>query len=229
MRLGRIFVAGLGLVIACPAHAGDAPDPRQQAIDKAGELAAQHKAAEVLTILQPVIADLEKTVADDRSKGNLVFCASSTTEAIFYGGLAAQQKKSGIVLGSQICEALFLKAFALTDLQQGGEAIATLEELTALAPYQAHYFVELGFAYRVNGQTEKARAAYQHAIDFSALAGTGGGYRDRAAALRGIGYILTDQHDLDGAQKAYGESLKYDPDSTIAKSELKFIENARRK
>jgi tetratricopeptide (TPR) repeat protein len=203
------------------------PDKDQAAIATARDLIRQHRAGEALDVLAPVITDFDGQVAAAKAKG-MVFCAADFTEALLYSGMSAKKKKAGIVLGREVCEAYFLEAFALTDLDRKDEALAALERLTALSPMHAHYFVELGFAYRASGNPAKAREAYQHAHDVAGLSGDDAQAKLlRAAALRGLGYIAIDQGDLDEAEKLYRKSLEDDPDSAIAKSELEFIASKR--
>ena len=47
--------------------------------------------------------------------------------------------------------------------------------------------------------------------------------------LRGIGFSLTELGDLDGAQRAYEDSLKLEPSSELAKKELRYIQQLRAK
>lgn len=226
----RGFAAGLLLVLALqPLSASVGPSPDELAIANAIELLKVKKPAEALDALGPTLASLETQVAAASEKG-VAFCATDMTEAILYAGMAASAKKDGTVLSGAVCEAMYYKAFALVELGKKDEAISTLERLTSLAPMHAQYFVELGFAYRASGLLDKAEAAYQQAKSASEMAGDkGAGKLSRAAALRGIGYILIEKGDLKGAEKAYRDSLKDDPDSQVAKSELDFIKSKQPK
>ena len=161
---------------------------------------------------------------------NMVFCADDVGQMALYTALAAAQKKPGVVFGPALCDALFFKAYALTELERKPEAVAALERLVSLAPMNAHYFVELGYAYRVNGQLDKAQAAYQQAIDQAhSSTDKAGEKRYRAAGWRGLGYLLIDEGKLDEADKAYRQSQQDDPDSPVATSELAFIAKQRAK
>ncbi len=127
------------------------------------------------------------------------YCATNAAEALLYGTLAASKKAASVVFPTTLCEALFLKAYALNEMKRETDGVATLEELTALAPLHAHYFVELGYGYRMIGAPDKAMVAYRAALDNSKAPGLDDAKADRAAALRGIGYLLIDKNDLDGA------------------------------
>lgn len=52
---------------------------------------------------------------------------------------------------------------------------------------------------------------------------------EKAILMRREGYALVDLGKLDDAEKAYGESLKLDPSSTVAKGELDYIKQQKAK
>lgn len=52
---------------------------------------------------------------------------------------------------------------------------------------------------------------------------------DRAMLLRGKGYAEIELRDLDAAEASLRQSLELDPESSVAKNELAFIEQERRK
>lgn len=205
------------------------PAQSQTEISRAVALIKQHKASEAIDLLELVIGRFDRKVSEAQTQG-LAFCASDPAEVVLYAGMAATQKKRGVVFGPDVCDALFYKAYVLTELGRKEEAVSTLERLTSLSPMGAQYLVELGYAYRVNGKPEKAQEAYQQAIGASEAS------RDnqaaklfRAAARRGLGYLAIDRGDLEQAEKHYRQSLEDDPGSAIAKSELRFIESEQQK
>jgi tetratricopeptide (TPR) repeat protein len=126
------------------------------------------------------------------------------------------------VLDAETCNALYLRAFAFTELGRRADAVEALEQLTALSPDYPRYFVELAYAYRAQGDKAKALATYSHAADARPETREAN-RRYHGAALRGIGYLLVDKGDLSGAEKAYRASLIDDPDNKIATSELAMI------
>jgi tetratricopeptide (TPR) repeat protein len=52
---------------------------------------------------------------------------------------------------------------------------------------------------------------------------------DRALALRGRGFVLIERRDLDSAEAAFRESQRYDPSSVMARNELEYIAQLRRR
>ncbi|NBC35588.1 tetratricopeptide repeat protein [Novosphingobium sp. FSY-8] len=225
MAVAQATPAGNGLVRAVPAApvaSGALGADAATLVQSARELLMAGKHAEALAQIAPVLAD-----AATRTHGRAAYCAHDQVEALTYMGMAPQGATADILPGDD-CDALYLRAFALTEMGQRADAVAALEQLTALSPAYPQYFVELGFAYRRAGQPQKAMAAYQQArqiVDDSGRAAQFGGYR--AAALRGIGFLLFDAKDWDGAEAAYRASLKDDPDSRVAASELALIAKKR--
>jgi tetratricopeptide (TPR) repeat protein len=138
-----------------------------------------------------------------------------------HDGLVARGVK---VLDADLCDALYLRAFALTELGRRTDAIEALEQLTQLSPDYPRYFVELAYAYRAGGDKASAMETYRHAAE---LASAPGQQKYRAAALRGIGYLLVDKGDLEGGEKAYRDSLSDDPQNKIALGELQYIARKR--
>lgn len=219
----RITAIGLALLCSAAAHAN--PNAAQ-AVAQAAAL-VQQQPAQALALLEPVIAGFDPQITEAEASG-MAFCATSAMESLLYSSIAAGAKKSGKVFSADLCTALFLKGFALAELDRKAEALTTLEALTRLAPMHAHYWVELGAAYRAAGQLDAAHKAYQQAIDnFQWVEDHTSATLMRAAARRGIGYVLIEKGDLDGAEAAYRASLKDDPDSAIAKSELDYIKSKR--
>jgi len=231
--VNRIWVAALGLaaLLSSPAlQAEDQPDEKDALlIRKAiGAIQVGH-ADQAIAMLDPLLERYDAMITKARMNG-LAFCGTDLSQAILYSALAGQQKKTGTVFGPEVCQAYYFKAFALSEVGRKADALATLQLLTALSPMDSQYFVELGYAYRQNGQNAEAEAAYRSALGYADLAEDDTVKKSlRAAAQRGIGYMLIEKGDLDGAQQAYQASLDDDPDSAVAKSELEYIAQQRKK
>lgn len=226
------ILAGMVLtsVFCSPAWADENTKEADQAIvQQAMKLLQAHKPKQVTEVLAPLISRYDSLITDARKNG-LAFCGPTTAQTILYSGLSASQKKNGVVLGPEVCQTYFYNSYALMEIGRKADALRILQRLTELAPMHAQYFVELGYAYRVNGRNAEAKAAYKSALEKADLAGADDEQKFfRAAAHRGIGYMLIEERDLDGAERAYKASLKDDPTSQIAKSELKFIADQRQK
>jgi tetratricopeptide (TPR) repeat protein len=226
LRSGRrvlgILAAGAALVVAGSAMAHDASAVELTPVanttaqsftsipvaQSAMDLMRAGRAADALALLEPAAAHLGKFAGSARA-----YCAHD-----------GSMMRGARVLDADTCDALYLRAFALTELGRRADAVDALQQLTALSPDYPRYFVELAFAYRASGEKDKALATYSRAV---AIATKPEMARYRAAALRGIGYMLVDKGDLGGAEKAYRASLQDDPNSQIAVNELKFIARKR--
>ncbi|MEE4454088.1 tetratricopeptide repeat protein [Novosphingobium resinovorum] len=205
---------------------GDEAD--QATITRAFGLIGQKQAAQALDLVAPLLTRFDAQIVQAETQG-MVFCGPNMMEAIIYATLPGTQKKNGVVLGPQVCDALYAKSYALIELGRRPEALAALQRLTALAPMHGQYFIELGYAYRINGQNDKAEEAYRSALEHADFAEDDKTKKHtRAAARRGIGYMLIEKGDLNGAEKAYRQSLKDDPDSPVARNELDFIAQQRK-
>jgi tetratricopeptide (TPR) repeat protein len=229
MRAKAVLFAVAMLVLPGPGQAADAvADETTAIIEQASQLILKKQPAVALALLETALTKMEPSVSAASAKGR-VYCATGPAEILLYGALTGTTGQSATVLGPQLCNALFIKAYALNELRRAPDGVATLEQLTALAPLHAHYFVELGYSYRMIGAPDKAMSAYRAALDNAEAPGVEDAKADRAAALRGIGYLLIDKNDLDGAVDAYRKSLEEDPSSAIAKSELEYIDGLRKK
>ena len=126
------------------------------------------------------------------------------------------------------CEAMLVKGYALNELKRPVEAAQVLESLVGHDPNNPQYRIEYAYTVRVNGDLERSLELYKQAEKLaSKLEDRESASHWRAAALRGQGYAYTDLQRWDDAVKAYQRSLKYEPGSDLAKSELQYIEQNR--
>lgn len=225
-----LYLAGYAVsaagVLAIPAQAADLATPVTMAaavqvespstsmalspVAAAMDLMRSGRSADALALLEPAMGKLQMV---GKASGAKPYCQ--------HDGLVARGVK---VLDADLCDALYLRAFALTELGRRTDAIEALEQLTQLSPDYPRYFVELAYAYRAGGDKASAMETYRHAAE---LASAPGQQKYRAAALRGIGYLLVDKGDLEGGEKAYRDSLSDDPQNKIALGELQYIARKR--
>lgn len=212
-------------VLAIPAQAADLATPVTMAaavqvespstsmalspVAAAMDLMRSGRSADALALLEPAMGKLQ-----GMSKGSArPYCQHD-------GSIARGVR----VLDADLCDALYLRAFALTELGRRTDAVEALEQLTQLSPDYPRYFVELAYAYRASGDKAGAMETYRHAAE---LASAPGQQKYRAAALRGIGNLLVDKGDLEGGEKAYRDSLSDDPQNKVALGELQYIARKR--
>lgn len=124
------------------------------------------------------------------------------------------------------CNALYLKAFLASDRRDWDQALAMLQEQRNYAPYSAQAYFEEGYIYNQQKKPQLAIDAYQKGVDltkkyaFSKL--------QVALGLRGIAYAQVELGKLEEAKATLQESLKFEPQNSIAVNELKYIENLQR-
>ncbi|WDF71095.1 tetratricopeptide repeat protein [Novosphingobium sp. KACC 22771] len=212
-------------VLAVPAYAADLASPVTMAaavqvetpatsmalspVAAAMDLMRSGRSADALALLEPAMGKLRSAA----KSGARPYCQ--------HDGSAARGVR---VLDADLCDALYLRAFAFTELGRRADAVEALEQLTQLSPDYPRYFVELAYAYRASGDKAGAMETYRHAAE---LASAPGQQKYRAAALRGIGNLLVDKGDLEGGEKAYRDSLSDDPQNKIALGELQYIARKR--
>lgn len=211
-------------VLAVPAQAADLATPVTMAaavqvespstsmalspVAAAMDLMRSGRSADALALLEPAMGKLQAVKGSARP-----YCQ--------HDGSVARGVR---VLDADLCDALYLRAFALTELGRRTDAVEALEQLTQLSPDYPRYFVELAYAYRASGDKTSAMETYRHAAQ---LASAPGQQKYRAAALRGIGNLLVDKGDLEGGEKAYRDSLSDDPQNKVALGELQYIARKR--
>jgi tetratricopeptide (TPR) repeat protein len=224
-----LFLAGYAVsaagVLAVPAQAADLATPVTMAaavqvespstsmalspVAAAMDLMRSGHSADALALLEPAMGKLQLAA----KAGARPYCQ--------HDAAAARGVK---VLDAELSDALYLRAIAYTELGRRTDAIEALEQLTQLSPDYPRYFVELAYAYRASGDKAAAMETYRHA---AGLASAPGQQKYRAAALRGIGFLLVDKGDLEGGEKAYRDSLSDDPQNKIALGELQYIARKR--
>ncbi|NBC35034.1 tetratricopeptide repeat protein [Novosphingobium sp. FSY-8] len=212
-----------------PAPSPAAVDPLETTLTDAIGLLRQRRPADAYAALEPSRKEVAARITAARAKGG-VYCATSSTESLFYLMGAAATKTPAIVMTAAACQTLYLSAFLQTEMGHGNEAQALLQQLVELAPRNPQYLGELAYTQQRLGQMDAAMASYERARDAAPMAGSPEGEkRARARALRGIGYILVERGKLDEAEAAYRAALKDDPDSQVAREELTYIAQQRQR
>jgi tetratricopeptide (TPR) repeat protein len=112
----------------------------------------------------------------------------------------------------------FLAGFCSVELERIPDAERWLEQAVAMAPRHATARMELAHVLVMRRKFERADAILDDALAHS---------QDRcelARAWRRRGYIRFEQRRLDEAESAYRRSLEFDPESSIARSELDLLQ-----
>ena len=206
---------------AVPAE-GDADSAR---IEEAYKLIEARRPGEAMPILEELIERSEKLHASEKRQ---IFSARSLAEAFFYTALAQKAKKDVVVLNEDWSTAHFLKAFALIDLNRPDEAKPHLDRAISLAPMNAQFLAERGEWHKNRRDWSSAMADFEAASTAAEFSPDAIKAREKARALRGIGFVKIEQGELKEAEKLFKESLKLEPGNANARSELEYIKSLKR-
>jgi tetratricopeptide (TPR) repeat protein len=200
-------------------------DPQAAAVNRADQLVADGKLEEATRILDPALEAYQRQFG---SETRAIYCSESPQEVLLYMAMAATVKKSAIAIGPGWCKTLFLKGYILDDGHHFSEAAALLERAIAMAPHNAHYLNELGFAYQQQHNWPASDATYRRA-DESAEYDAASMKVERGRAWRGLGYNLVEEGKLDEAEAMYRKCLELDPDDAKSQGELRSIGEQRKR
>ena len=197
----------------------------QQQVVTAVHLISDQKLNDAIGLLDKVIAAND---ARHQDKGQQVYCARSQAEVLLYMAEAAAAKRRAIAVDPTYCDAIFLKGFALIDLGQAAEARRYIERAVAMAPRNAYFRAELAESYKTARDWENAFAMFERAAsDAREFSPEDSKTFELTRALRGMGFVRSEQARWDEAEKLFRECLKLNPEDTKAKSELDYIAQQR--
>ncbi len=241
----RLF--GVVALLAIPGLACAAPPARAEsmaaeaaraAIETAGNAIKSSKPAEAVAAVEPVIAALE-----EQEKEQTVRCADNQAQTLMVLLMQAApsemqpkaqqsntEQRNTVVIDSAFCTALFLKGFALIDLQRWDDAEPFLRRAHETTPLSAHYLNEYAEWHKAMKQFDKAHALFGQAFDLGEYSpGKEAKASDQARALRGMAFAEIEMGQLDKAEVNLKKSLKLVPGHPGAKAELDYIAAMRKK
>lgn len=181
---------------------------------------------EAVDALAPVIAAYE---ADQAKEKRHLYCGMSMTESLAYMALPDPNKKGAVALPPGYCTALYLKGFALIDLNRIADARAVYQRVVALAPFHAHFLSELGQSYRYEKNWPMMLETCKRAEGVVDFAADESKKQEKAFAWHCQGYALSELGRFDEAEKLYHQCLELNPNDAHAKNELIYIAEQRKK
>lgn len=182
------------------------------------------KAAQAITLLDPLLAEYEKAYAGEKRR---IYCTHDYQETIGSMLQAQIDNEAAIAIGPGWCTALWGRGFALIDLQQVDAAIPFLERAVAMSPSHPHYLSELGFAYQSQKKWQLAYDTYRRAADGARSQEGDQRQRSLRRAWFGMAYNAIELHRLDEAEKLLNQCLELFPDDQRVKDELQFVREQR--
>jgi tetratricopeptide (TPR) repeat protein len=213
-----IFFLFASLALAVPSASFAKPT------DQGWELIRDKKPAEAIVVLDRVIADEASRHADERRQ---IYCAHSPEESLMYTGMAAKEHKDAVVLDPTWCMAIFLKGFALIDLDRPDEAKPLFDQAVAMAPMNSQFLAELGEWHKVRHEWDTAYDLFERAGTAADLSATDIRISHKGRALRGMGFVLIEKGQLDEAERLFRQALELNPNDEGAKGELQYIKQQR--
>jgi tetratricopeptide (TPR) repeat protein len=167
-------------------------------------------------------------------------CASGGPDTLtqLFGAALSKDKGNGgepattVAVSSNICDAYFLKGFALVDLGRRADALPNLETAIAMDPDNSHYLNELGEWYKTGRQWEKSlevftRASETRDLSLDYLDNKAEAKRIRGDRLcrsyRGISFSQSELRRWDDARAALQKCLTIHPNDPGSLNELAYI------
>jgi tetratricopeptide (TPR) repeat protein len=224
----RAMFIGAALAISGAALAAE-PDAvakaEQEQVVAANHLIGDGKPGDAVVLLDKVIVANEARHPD---KSQQIYCARTEEETLLYMLEAAVAKRSAVALDPTYCDANFFKGFALIDLGRAAEGRQYIERAVAMAPHNAYYLGELAEGYKAARDWDKAFAIFERAAEAAReFSPEDSKTFELTRALRGMGFVRSEQGRFDEAEKLFRECLKLNPDDAKAKSELEYIAQQR--
>lgn len=219
-------VVGPSLAPASPAAAAarDTDAERKTRVEVASTALLGGRPQAALDAIEPAIAGYD---ADHATEKRRIYRGMSPMQRLACLMEAASEKTGVVAVGSAYCNALYIKGYALVDLDRPADARATYERIVTPAPMHSHYLAELGQTYRPERNRSKMLELCRQAAGYAELATP-----DRVKAGQGLAWrcmgMLVEQGKLDKAETLYRKCLKVDPDDAKAKGEIDCVAEQRR-
>ena len=215
------------LVTGGVAAAKDSGDTAQeQRLDAARLLLQEGEPGEAITNeLNPVISYYEGIYSNGSRK---IYCARTPAEKSAYLAESGSEMQEAIVLGPQYSKAHYLKSYALIELGLTSDARTNLASALKLSPFNSDYLNELAFLYQGEKNWAESQKLFMRAEDcarkYSPEDVRGS---ELSRALRGHGFCLVEQGQLDEAEAIYRECLKVNANDKTAANEIEYIQDQK--
>lgn len=162
-----------------------------------------------------------------RGSKAVIYSARGMADALLYSTTAASGKRevSTTVIGPAWAMAYWGRGYAYNEMARYDDAIVELNKALALAPFDAQYNIEIGYAYQRKSAWRESLEHYETAEAFVSLTTDEKAVAEvTCKALRGKGYDLVELHRYDEARAAYRGCLKLVPNEPKSLGELKYID-----
>jgi Tfp pilus assembly protein PilF len=227
MKMTGLLVAAM-LAAVPMAAAGQDKDRDSAASATIGQAFSSLQAsdpARALATVEPVVASFEKDFSGEKRH---IFCSQTAEQDGYYMTTADGGADNVRLVTVAWCQALYVKAFALVDLERLDDAQSAFEKLVAFAPKHARYLNELAYVLLKKKEWQRSIETYTSAEAAAAFTPERRDY-ERCVSFRGIGYDLVELGRLDDAEAAYRKCLAITPDEPKSLGEIEYIKQQRKK
>jgi len=183
----------------------------------ASKLSDLKKHSEAEVTLDKIITFFEGSMNE---VGATYVCLANRDELISYQREHPETKKV-IWLDWVFGETIYKKAWIAVEQKQFDQALLLLEKAIAFSPYKAVAYNERGHLLIRKKQWLEAGKSYLKAIELSEKYPHSKSMKP--AALRGLGFILTELGDFPKAKAMYAMSLELEPNNSVALHELEYL------
>jgi tetratricopeptide (TPR) repeat protein len=230
-RMCRFVLGALATLFVCsflPAWAGETSKPTRR-LDEASlrplmTEGVQAVRARKLDDAVKIFNEIDQKFRDAYAGGPRVYCSRGPKETVLYLTKSTAMKGSAIAIGSLWCDAIYLKAYSLTELRRPADAAKELDRVLKMAPNNSQYLNERAHLLTKARDFVAALAMYKQAEQDSALTPNQKVANEmKSKACRGIGYVLTEMGKLDESETNYMRCLTIDPSDQKSKRELAYI------
>jgi len=200
----------------------------QMLLSKGKELLSKgERKKAIFECFNPIIRDYEKIYLNSNKR---IYSARTQAEYDFYAMSAKNEGKVAHILSKTWSEAYYLKAYTLIDLKELNVAKQTISKALKLAPSNSKYLSEMGHIFNLVKDTKSAIRNYNLAEKYASFFSPENLKRkELLKAKRGIGFSYTELNKLDKAERIYREILAIDSGDKIAKRELKYIQELKKR
>jgi len=181
--------------------------------------------ARALATVEPVVASFGKEFSGEKRH---VFCSQTAEQDGYYLTTADGGADNVRLVTVTWCNALYVKAFALVDLDRLDDAQSAFERLVSFAPKHSRYLNELAYVLLKKKDWQHSIQAYATAEAAASFTPERRDY-ERCVSFRGIGYDLVELGRLDEAEAAYRKCLAITPDEPKSLGEIEYIKEQRKK
>jgi tetratricopeptide (TPR) repeat protein len=172
-----------------------------------------------------VVASFDKEFSGEKRH---IFCSQTAEQDGYYMTTADGGADNARLVTVSWCNALYVKAFALVDLDRLDDAQSAFERLVAYAPKHSRYLNELAYVLLKKKEWQHSIDTYKSAEAAATFTPQRRDY-ERCVAFRGIGFDLVELGRLDDAEAAYRKCLAIIPDEPKSLGEIQYIKEQRKK